>query len=37
MSLNSLFEQKYSPITTIVIIPMTCTIHQSHVDGSLPE
>ena len=34
ISLSSFFEQKYSPKTTMTIIPIICIIHQSHVDGN---
>lgn len=33
ISLNSRFEQQYSPSNTMSIIPNICIIHQSHVDG----
>mmetsp|Transcript_22626 Transcript_22626/g.42638 ORF Transcript_22626/g.42638 Transcript_22626/m.42638 type:complete len:91 (-) Transcript_22626:365-637(-) len=36
ISLSSLLEQKYSPNTTIIIIPRMCMIHQSHVEGNPP-
>lgn len=36
ISLSSLFEQKYSPSTTISIMPRMCMIHQSHVEGNPP-
>lgn len=36
ISLSSFFEHKYSPNTTIRIIPMMCIIHQSQVDGNPP-
>lgn len=36
ISLSSFFEHKYSPRTTIEIIPITWMIHQSQVDGNPP-
>jgi hypothetical protein len=36
ISLSSFFEHKYSPNTTIEIIPIVWIIHQSQVDGNPP-